>query len=446
MQYLNLFVLIILGAILPCCHSTNGYLPEKQLGALKEIAEENQWIEYSGNPVVQGTPGEFDAGALGNMSVLIVDGVVHMYYETWERRQAVGFLWSDYITLSVGHATSRDGIHFQKDENNPVLPRGEEGEFDHTGTWDPFVLYEDGIYKMWYGGGGGPFFAELGYATSEDGSHFTKQKQLTDYLEGVAEMHVVHDCTSQKYYMYYVTKYAPGLRRAGSNNETDFDFNNSIEIRIDGESYPGDYRYTHVIIEDGNWYMFYSNFYSGCGALTSTVRMATSSDGVNWKLVNNNILPGLDAEILKVGQDLYALYYALPGDYDEPNAAVNLTVYQGKLNDIPIKREPVVISEEIKERTIARRTENHLYRYDVACDFSEEQLACLEQILEQRNRKDFEIWHNLAGEEQIAQKQKYGQIFHKKIIECIGADNQKRMIEFWQKSKYWTCPYNKQQS
>ena len=47
-----------------------------------------------------------------------------------------------------------------------------------------------------------------------------------------------------------------GLQRAESKNEPDFDFQNSIMIRIEGEPYPNDYRYTHVIIENGKWYMF----------------------------------------------------------------------------------------------------------------------------------------------------------------------------------------------
>ena len=213
-----------------------------------------------------------------------------------------------------------------------------------------------------------------------------------------------------------------------SKNETDFDFKNGILIKIEGELYPNEFKYPHVIIENGKWYMFYSNFYHGTGALTSTVRMATSSDGVNWKLVNNNIRPGLDAEILKVGKDLYALYHAFPGDYDEPDAAINLTVYKGKLDEIPLRREPVVISEQIKEQTISRRTENDLFRYKIACDFSDEQLECLEQILEERNRKDFEFWHNYTGEEQIAQKNEDKRIFNEKLIDCIGEENRKRMI------------------
>ena len=73
-----------------------------------------------------------------------------------------------------------------KDKNNPIIPEGELGEFDFERTWDPFVIYEDGIFKMWYGGGIAP--NGLGYATSTNGSHFTKQKQLSFNMKAVNDM------------------------------------------------------------------------------------------------------------------------------------------------------------------------------------------------------------------------------------------------------------------
>ena len=76
----------------------------------------------------------------------------------------------DYRSLQIGHATSRDGLHWTKDPANPVLPKGTASAWDREGTWDPFVLHEDGVFKMWYGDGmddhGG-----WGYAVSTDGMH-----------------------------------------------------------------------------------------------------------------------------------------------------------------------------------------------------------------------------------------------------------------------------------
>ena len=99
-----------------------------------------------------------------------------MYYEAWGVRSLKEWDAAEYESLQVGHATSRDGIHWTKDPQNPVLPQGTEGQWDETGTWDPYVIYEDGLFKMWYGGGGGsmPNFG-WAYAVSKDGTHFEKK-------------------------------------------------------------------------------------------------------------------------------------------------------------------------------------------------------------------------------------------------------------------------------
>ena len=66
------FKLFILLTVLHSCHTPSQYLQKKQLGLLKDITVENQWVEYDRNPVIKCTPGSFDAGALGNMSVVLV--------------------------------------------------------------------------------------------------------------------------------------------------------------------------------------------------------------------------------------------------------------------------------------------------------------------------------------------------------------------------------------
>ena len=87
----------------------------------------------------------------------------------------------------------------------------------------------------------------------------------------------------------------------------------------------------------------------------------TFNDGLNWKLVNNNILPGLDGEVLKLDDELYALYYAPQGYDDRAGADIRLAVYKGSLNDMPRHTEPLVTTEEIKEAMIQRTAANKYY-------------------------------------------------------------------------------------
>ena len=72
------------------------------------------WTKYSENPVLTpGTPGSWDDQNVNNPEVLFIDSVYHMWYG--------GF---DGSVEQTGHATSVDGITWEKDELNPVIKVG----------------------------------------------------------------------------------------------------------------------------------------------------------------------------------------------------------------------------------------------------------------------------------------------------------------------------------
>jgi hypothetical protein len=301
---------------------------------VKKLGGKRSWKVYVDNPVLApGKEGEWDAGALGSMSVLEVDGVYHMYYEAWGVRSEATWSQEEYASLQIGHAVSLDGVHWVEDPANPVLPRGASGEWDHGGTWDPFVLHEDSLFKMWYGGGVAEG-CDWGFAVSEDGRHFTKKGQISE-LGGVEDDHVVHDRTSGCYYMYYWDReYEPmALFRAASANERDFDFANAKPIKIEGEAYPRMYKFTHVIREGDDWYMFYGDFLRP-HCPHSTVRLAKSSDGVHWTSRAKNLLDGHDGEVLKVADDLYLMYYGPHNHFDAKDCDIRLAIYCGSLKDL----------------------------------------------------------------------------------------------------------------
>ncbi len=84
-------------------------------------------------------------------------------------------------TYCVATATSQDGIHWVKDPQVVILPRGAKGSFDYWYAAIPKVVRDAAGYKMWYTGyNGGPTHVEaprsyaLGYATSSDGVHWKK--------------------------------------------------------------------------------------------------------------------------------------------------------------------------------------------------------------------------------------------------------------------------------
>lgn len=309
--------------------------PFTTLDQLRELAGSDHFVPYSNNPVLQpGAKGTWDAGALGSMTVLKVGNTYHMYYEAWGTRGDKKWDAQDYKSLQIGHATSRDGLHWIKDKANPVLPKGTGSAWDRDGTWDPFVLYEDGVFKMWYGGGtddhGG-----WGYAVSTDGLHFVKKGEITHGLGAVEDDHVVHDKATGHYFMYYWDRvHEPyGLYRAESPNETDFDFAHAEPIRIEGLDYPTMYKFTHVIQNDGEWVLFFGKFVRpGCKG--SSTGFATSQDGLHWKAMNKNLLVGIDGEVLKVADDLWLMFYGRDGFFDQAGQDIRVALYKGKLADL----------------------------------------------------------------------------------------------------------------
>ncbi len=66
----------------------------------------------------------------------------------------------------IGHAISDDGIKWEKDKNNPVLtPSTDENAFDRRRVLNPFVLRKDDKYYMWYTGQNKDGRWQIGLAT-----------------------------------------------------------------------------------------------------------------------------------------------------------------------------------------------------------------------------------------------------------------------------------------
>lgn len=315
-------------------------LDSSVLEDLKQLGSTEGFKYYGGNPILDtGQEGSFDAGALGSMTVVLVDSVFHLYYETWGLRTDAEWDADEYESLTIGHASSRDGIHWTKDPENPVLDRGGEVDFDRTGVWDPYVVYQDGVFKMWYGGGGGsqPNFG-WAYATSTDGTHFEKQGLIgIGNPTGVEDCHVVFDRASGLYYMYYWYGWdePEGLYLVTSPTETDFNFNKKIPIRITGDdSYMK--KFGHVLRDENGWHMFYSNFVQP-HCPNSITRYAFSSDGIHWESKNKRLIKGHDSEVLKVDDDLYLMFSSPQNGFDRADCNIHLSVYNGTLEELADK-------------------------------------------------------------------------------------------------------------
>ncbi|MDE2312523.1 MAG: hypothetical protein KGJ93_05600 [Patescibacteria group bacterium] len=100
------------------------------------------WTPYEHNPVFAAQSGAWDDEIL-EQSVVYTKGQYYMWYSGWK-----GELKPDTV-ISIGLATSTDGINWTRNPNNPVLVPGSKGSWDDLRVLAPDVLVEpDGSLLM----------------------------------------------------------------------------------------------------------------------------------------------------------------------------------------------------------------------------------------------------------------------------------------------------------
>ena len=118
------------------------------------------WKPIADNPVFAGTGSNtWDRKIRERGSILMGDdGIFHLWYTGYDRDRP--------DTMSLGHATSRDGTHWTRDPHNPIF----------TDSWveDMCVVKQDGTYQM-FAEGKNDIAHRL---SSSDGVHWTDHGSL----------------------------------------------------------------------------------------------------------------------------------------------------------------------------------------------------------------------------------------------------------------------------
>ena len=133
-------------------------------------------------------------------TVLNKDGKYYMWY-TGQKNDV----------SKIGLATSENGLSFEKYSESPVMEP--ELYYEKNSVMNPYVLfdYNENIFKMWYAAGEIYEPDCIGYATSEDGINWDKNKEpiltkgengkLDSCKVGACE---VHQLTDGRYIMFYI--------------------------------------------------------------------------------------------------------------------------------------------------------------------------------------------------------------------------------------------------
>jgi predicted GH43/DUF377 family glycosyl hydrolase len=123
------------------------------------------WTKDQNNPVLKiGVAGSWEDRWVISPCVRILGSKFHMWY-TGAHGNPTGADYSEQI----GYATSNDGIIWEKYLANPVLAKGNTGQWDARLATCPSIFYNGKIFEMWYSGQSLNTVFRIGYATSPDG-------------------------------------------------------------------------------------------------------------------------------------------------------------------------------------------------------------------------------------------------------------------------------------
>ena len=165
-----------------------------------------------------GLPGMFDdCGAIPS-SVLVYDGKKYLYYVGFQRAEKV-----PYMLFSGLASSSVDSLNFLRHSFAPIIDRSENNYISNAA---PFVLYDEGKFKMWYWVGkewteinGKQYIkAEISYSESCDGVNWKQSNVIcinlnTEYEFSVGRPWVIKN--NNQYLMWYSIRYKEKLYRLG---------------------------------------------------------------------------------------------------------------------------------------------------------------------------------------------------------------------------------------
>lgn len=127
------------------------------------------WVKHPSNPIlspIDGNPRPWDGYSVDTPDVHYDGRLYHMYYRGWRKRS--GISW-------IGHATSPDGVTWERDPENPILVTS-----NVPGTWDVFQIYRARVFwaegeedrpqasvdRMWFTGRDYTLKSQIGLAFS----------------------------------------------------------------------------------------------------------------------------------------------------------------------------------------------------------------------------------------------------------------------------------------
>lgn len=147
-----------------------------------DFASDFELLNVSEKAVLSpGPSGSFDDSGVVMGCLQPMGDKMHLYYLGWNLKVTVP--WLNTIGLAIGDVKSGK---FEKYSMAPIMDRSNEDPFSIS---YPSILYENGVYRMWYGSNlaWGRKQEDMNhvfkYASSKDGIHWDRSNQIVLNLE-----------------------------------------------------------------------------------------------------------------------------------------------------------------------------------------------------------------------------------------------------------------------
>ena len=196
--------------------------------------------------------------------------------------------WS--AVFNIWYAVSNDGINWQLGSNSAVLTPGNYNTWDSHAVGTGAILKEDNVYKMYYSGFSDEYgYWNIGLATSSDGINWIKQPNPVIYADADEYQISPNDIVKVNgtYYLYYSKRAYPyyDIRVATSTDGVNFTKPNNNPLLVPAQNWEGTGIFSpSVIYENGIFKMIYVSV----GGNGTDLGMATSNDGIHWTKDPNN--------------------------------------------------------------------------------------------------------------------------------------------------------------
>jgi len=197
-------------------------------------------------------------------------------------------------------------LTFTKSINNPLVIKTDLPNWNQQMMFQPHVIYENGVFKMWYGSFNGSFH-KITYATSTDGVNWNA-KQFIDLpitgTNGVGDPYILR--TNSKYILFFaVLNQKNEIYKVESNDGIVFDQSSLTKAVTYDKSWERDGVFAPTVIFYNNkYYLFYIGWGGG-----GSLGLATSSNSINWTKCQDSVFGGIDAPMIFEKNNQYQIVF-----------------------------------------------------------------------------------------------------------------------------------------